>query len=331
MLTRRTFLQTASAFSLLPLSPRAPAALVMQLDWQLNAQFAGLLVAEARGLYRQRGLQVAIRAAGADMDVPTTVAAAERMLGCAEQTLLLEAQATGLPLVAIAAMLQASPLSLMSLPAQPVQTLADLPGKRIGVHSDGRQALALVMGVNQLEAEAVDIVEIPYAHKRDRLLKGELDAVQCYSLDEPIAFARETGRRPVVLPLSDYGFDAYSQVIFTTQAFLSQEPDTIQRFLQATFEGWQGAIADIPAAAHLIATRYAQGDYASAPEQVASLKIVADYVQRGISPTQLGYISPQRWRRTAQQFATYGLIEQLPDLATSLAANLIPPLLARRG
>ncbi|MEM9162089.1 MAG: ABC transporter substrate-binding protein, partial [Cyanobacteria bacterium P01_F01_bin.4] len=115
ILNRREFLQTAGAFSLLPWRGASSTALTMQLDWQLNAQFAGVLMADAAGLYQQQELKVKIRAATADLDVPSAVAKTHNMLGCTEQTLLLEAQARGLPLVAIAAMLQASPLSLMSL------------------------------------------------------------------------------------------------------------------------------------------------------------------------------------------------------------------------
>ncbi|MEM8807486.1 MAG: ABC transporter substrate-binding protein [Cyanobacteria bacterium P01_G01_bin.38] len=325
ILNRREFLQTAGAFSLLPWHGTSFTALTMQLDWQLNAQFAGVLVADAAGLYQNQGLKVNIRAASANLDVTSAVAKANHSLGCTEQTLLLEAQAQGLPLVAIAAMLQASPLSLMSLPTQPIETLADLTHKRIGVHSDGRKALELVIGVNQLDPRSIEIVEIPYADKQAALLRGHYDAIQCYSLDEPIAFATETGIQPVILKLSDYGFDGYSQVIFTPQDFLADSPDVIQRFLVATFDGWRRAIADIPNTAHLIATRYAAGAYASEAYQADSLAIVTDYVHKDLSSAQLGYISPQRWRQTAQQFQTYGLIKSLPDLEKSLATEFRNP------
>ncbi|MEM9903872.1 MAG: ABC transporter substrate-binding protein [Cyanobacteria bacterium P01_D01_bin.44] len=328
ILNRRDFLKTAGAFSLLPWREWRRSSLnslTMQLDWQLNAQFAGVMVADAIGLYQQQGLEVNIQVASASLDVPSSVAKADHALGCTEQTLLLEAQAQGLPLVAIATMLQASPLSLMSLPTQPIETLADLTHKRIGVHSDGRKALELVLGVNQLDPKSIEIVEIPYADKQDALLKGNYDAIQCYSLDEPIAFATETGIQPVILKLSDHGFDGYSQVIFTTRDLIEGSPDVIRRFLVATFDGWKRAIADIPDTAHLIATRYAEGAYASEAYQAASLAIVADYLQKGLSPAQLGYISPQRWQQTAQQFQTYGLIKSLPDLEKSLATKFNNP------
>ncbi|MEO1399818.1 MAG: ABC transporter substrate-binding protein [Cyanobacteria bacterium J06635_1] len=328
VLNRRDFLKATGAFSLLPWHgwrSTAATTLTMQLDWQFNAQFAGVLLADATGLYQQKGIKLNIQAASAGLDVPSAVAQAKHSLGCIEQTLLLEAQAQGLPLVAIAAMLQASPLALMSLPTQPIEALADLAHRRIGVHSDGRKALELVIGVNQLDPQSIEIVDIPYADKQAYLLNGDCDAIQCYNLDEPIAFAAETGSQPVILKLSDYGFDGYSQVIFTTRDLLAASPDVIRRFLVATFDGWRRAIADIPNTAHLIATRYAEGAYASAAYQAASLAIVADYVQKGLSPAQLGYISPQRWQQTAQQFQTYGLIKSLPDLEKSLATEFRNP------
>lgn len=316
MISRRVFLQAGVGF----IPWRRLQSLTMQLDWRLNAQFAGLCVAEAHGEYRHQGLAVTLNPAPPDMDVIKTVVSQPNTLGCAEESLILTAQAQGVEVVAIATMLQASPLSLMSLPEKGLSALQQLSGKRIGVHSDGRKALELVLSQNHIPAHQLDIVTIPYRDKHQRLMNGEFDAVQCYALDEPLDFARRLGQSPTVLTFHHYGFDAYSQVIFAPRQLVTEQSQTVERFLTATFAGWRWAINHPAQTAQLLVEQYVESDYQDVKYQTQSLQIVARYIQRGNQ--NIGRIDPARWRRSAQQLAQAGLIDALPPLETSINLNL---------
>lgn len=310
MISRRGFLQAGLGF--LPwLQP-----LTMQLDWRLNAQFAGLCVADAHGDYRQQGLAVILKAAPPDMDVVQTVVSQSHTIGCAEESLILAAQARGAEVVAIATMLQASPLALMSLPETALNDLHQLPGKRIGMHSDGCKALELVLTQHQIDLGQLDMIEIPYRNKHQRLIDGEFDAVQCYALDEPLELARRLGQAPNLLTFSDYGFDAYSQVIFAPARLLLEQPQMVHRFLAATFAGWRWAIAHPLQTATLLVERYVEPDYQNIDYQTQSLEIIAGYVER--DGQAIGQIDSERWQRSAQQLAKAGLISKLPALDTSI-------------
>ena len=310
MISRRVLLQA----SLGGIPWLAPQPLTMQLDWRLNAQFAGLCVAKTRGNYRRQGLKVTLKAAPADLDVVQAVVSQPHTLGCAEESLILTAQAQGIEVVAIAAMLQASPLALMSLGGP--GDLQQLPGKRIGVHSDGRKALELVLTLHHISPSQLDIIDIPYRNKYQRIIDGEFDAVQCYALDEPLELARRLGQPPTLLSLKDYGFDAYSQVIFAPAQLLAEQPQVIRRFLTATFAGWQWAIDHPAQTARLLVERYVEPDYRELTYQTQSLSMIAQYVQPGNRP--IGSLDPDRWQRSAQQLAQAGLIEQVPPLRTSV-------------
>ncbi|MGD1853963.1 MAG: ABC transporter substrate-binding protein [Leptolyngbyaceae cyanobacterium] len=316
LISRRTFLQ--AGVGMIP--GLKPQPLTMQLDWRLNAQFAGLCVAQTRGDYRRHGLTVTINPAPPDIDVVQTVVSQPRTVGCAEESLILTAQARGVEVVAIAAMLQASPLSLMSLPNSSLRDLSQLIGKRIGVHSDGQKALDLVLALHDIDPARVNTIEIPYQNKYQRLINGEFDAVQCYALDEPIRFAQRIGQTPNLLTFSDYGFDAYSQVIFAPLQLVSEQPEVIHRFLEATFAGWRWAIDHPSSTAQLLVDRYVDTDYQDVAYQTQSLKMISTYVQRDRHP--LGELDQARWQRSAQQLAQAGLIDTVPD--ASVALNIWP-------
>ena len=313
VMSRRVFLQALAGTGVMPW--KSPQALTMQLDWHLNAQFAGLCVADARGEYRRNGLAINLKAASPGMDVVQTVMSQPHTLGCAEESLILTAQARGVAVVAIAAMLQASPLSLMSLPAVALDDLQQLSGKRVGVHSDDRQALEFVLAKSNVSPQPA-MREIHYQDKYQRLIDGEFDAVQCYALDEPIELARRLGQVPNVLTFSDYGFDAYSQVIFAPAQLLTEQPQAIQRFLAATFTGWRWAIEHLSETAHLLVDQYVEPNYQDIDYQIHSLAIIAEYVQRAAHP--IGTIKPARWRQSAQQLFQAGIIDTLPSLETSI-------------
>jgi NitT/TauT family transport system substrate-binding protein len=172
------------------------------------------LLADQAGLYVSKNLSVELLPWESGIVVPERVTANPRILGCAEPNLIMAAQASGAPITALASIFQVSPLSLMTLPETGITTLDQLVGQKVGMHADGRAVITWVQAVRGISPGSIEVVEIPYEHKFDRLLSGELAAIQCYAVDEPLRFAQQCDLNPVVLTLADYGFDAYAQVIF---------------------------------------------------------------------------------------------------------------------
>jgi len=259
--------------------------------------------------------------------VTERVARDYRIVGCAEQNLVLAAQAKGQPLVALAAMFQGSPLSLMALPDAGVESLDDLSGRPVGVHLDGAQVLDLVIDAHFDDGAGPSVSEIRREDKFERLLAGEFAAVQCYGVDEPIEFAAQTGIEPRVLSLSDYGHDAYAQVLFAHRELYEAENAALLGLLQAVFDGWRLALAHPAAAARLLVEKFIDpaGHYHDVDGQTRSLERVLDNVRGSLPAEALGAIDPERWQRTAAQFAARGIIPAAPPLGESLAVGFWPP------
>ena len=327
LIKRRSFLKYSSfaaasgiGLTIAPHSQAAELSITMQLDWKFNVQFAGLLMADHLGLYRKKGLNVVINPWKDDMVVPDEVVANPMMVGCSEQNLILEAQAKGAPLKAVATMMQASPYALMAMPQSGITKLSDLVGKKVGVHVDGLKIMELVKGVSGLKPDDIEVVEIEYDNKVDRLISGEFAAIQCYAVDEPIPFAKKIGQQPTLLALDEYGYKAYAQVFLATNDLLTQHPKMVKRFLQASFEGWKRAIADIPGAAKVVAEKYAEpgSKYTDVAYQQQSLELVSQYILKGITLAEIGKIVPEQWQKTTDLMAQYGIIETNPDTRSSL-------------
>ncbi len=307
-----------------PESSASSSSITMQLDWVFNVQFAGLLMADHLGLYQQRGLTVALKPWESGMIVPDVVAADPLAIGCSEQNLISAAQAEGMPIKAIATMFQASPYALMAMPDSNIQTLSDLAGKKVGVHADGVKVMELVKNVNGLKPNDIEVVEIPYENKLDRLINGELAALQCYAVDEPVGFTKQVGKAPILMPMDEYGYKAYAQVFFASETMLQQQPEQVKAFLEASFAGWRIALANIPATAKLIAETYAEKNskYTDVAYQQQSLQLVSEYVLRGIGAHQIGIIQPEQWQQATDLMVQYGIIPSRPDPEKSLDLSL---------
>ncbi|MEM0900729.1 MAG: ABC transporter substrate-binding protein [Pseudomonadota bacterium] len=304
---------------------RAMTPVTMQFDWKFNVQFAGLFAAKEAGLFEQAGIDVTFREWENGINVVDTAAGSENVFACAEQNLIIAAQAEGKPVKTLATMFQASPYGLMTGPDTPLSSLEDLKGKSIGVHVDGVKVMALVMGVNGIAEDEIEIVEIDYEGKFDKALSGELYAVQCYTVDEPVGVAGTYQVVPNVFRLSDAGFRSTAQTIVASDAMIEAEPALVSAFLKATFDGWRIALADVAGTAELVSTKYAipGSKYTDVAYQTASLELVKDYVALGLTPDTIGQIDTEAYTRAAELMLEYGIVEQLPEIPTTLATEML--------
>lgn len=290
-------------------SSDAPVRIVVQMDLPVkNAQFAGLLVAEERGWYREAGLIVELVKSGATTDVAAIVAASDHTLGSIESGLLLAGLAAGRPVVAIGTMFQGSPLSQISLTEQNIKTPADWVGKKIAVGGDGQEAIDAVLAQTGLTRAQFTVLEAEYSNAP--LLDGRYDSKQGNLIDEFVAL-RTAGHDVSALWLGDYGNVAYSQVMFVSRAFLQKNRGALVKFLAASNRGWRAALADIEGTARLITTRHEPA--LGLAYQTESLRQIAAFLTKE-SP-KLGTMRRETWETNARNFLRSRPGVALPPLA----------------
>ncbi len=260
--------------------------ITVQLDWKPGVQFAGLLVAQERGWYRDAGLAVTIRANDFRRPYVDVVAEDDDTVGTSEARTLVAARMAGRPIRAVATMFQASPAVLISLKGHGWRTLDDLAGRTVGIHRpEDEDTLRAVFGRRLFIPRRVGF-------DFEELLSGEVDAAPGYVMDEPLRLAQR-GTEVNVLPLAEHGWTDYAQVLFVSEGFLAKNPAALERFLVATFRGWRAALAEPDTTAASIGKQY-PGDLN--PESLReSLRLLAPLLTRE-SP-HLGTMKAETWRR----------------------------------
>ena len=78
----------------------------------------------------------------------------------------------------------------------------------------------------------------PYTFNPAPFLADVNSVQQGYVTSEPHAIKQQGGFDPIVLMMADNGYDTYSTTIETSQKLVDENPDLVQRFVDASIEGW---------------------------------------------------------------------------------------------
>ena len=204
-------------------------------NWKAQAEHGGYYQAVATGLYRKAGLDVTIRMGGPQVNHPQLLAAGviDFNIGSSSFGALNYVQGA-IPMVTVAAIFQKDPQVLISHPGQGNDTLAAMKGKPILVGAGSRATFW-----NFLKAKYgyTDDQIRPYTFNMAPFLADKSAIQQGYLTSEPYKI-EQAGVKPLVHVLADAGYSSYSCTIETSWKLVREKPDLVQRFVNASIEGW---------------------------------------------------------------------------------------------
>ena len=290
------------------------------LDWTINCQFAGLIWAQVHGLYIAEGLTVRLLDPRAYPESSTLDAVLENepAAGCMEDNLVVRAALAGKGVKAIGAMLQQTPMVLMTDPNRGMNTLSDLPGRRVGMHRDGIHLLRTVLTLHGIDPNTVDFRVDGWT--LNDLVAGRLDAVQGYTVTEPTQLAA-LGLIPHLIPVRHHRLHPYAQMMFTTERCLSRFSDPLRRFMRATFDGWRQALTHIDEAAELVAAASSEQEDPAVNRDI--LRAMVPLVTGEVGLDKIGTLDQARWERNLATYHQFGLIDRLPTVSEVVDSSLI--------
>jgi NitT/TauT family transport system substrate-binding protein len=225
---------------------RAEDAVSFGLDWLAEAEYGGYYQAVATGLYARHGLKVTIRQGGPQVNQMQLMMAGRLDFNLGGGRAI-EFVQQGLPFVAIAAIFQKDPSVLIAHPGEGNDSFAALKGKPILVGADARASwwrfLAGKYGYSDSQIR-------PYTFNLQPFLADKTVVQQGYLGSEPFAIQQAAGIRPVVLLLADAGYAGYGNIVTTSTKLVTEKPELVQRFIDASIEGWYSYLYGDPAPAN---------------------------------------------------------------------------------
>ena len=219
---------------------------VVTLDWFQNANHVGVYEAVDKGFFAGENLNVTVEPPADPAAILGLVATGQSDFAFYYQPDLLQARQEGVPVVAIAGIVQQPLNSIMTLASSGIETPGQLAGKKIGTPGlPWNDAMLVTM----LEADGVSIDDVEVVdlgwNVSPGLMAGEVDAiVGVYWTYESIIMGNEGFETNVLYP-SEWGVPSYYElVLVTSEDNIANNPELVERFVRAFNKGYAQAASD---------------------------------------------------------------------------------------
>ncbi|TCU09925.1 ABC transporter substrate-binding protein [Rhizobium sullae] len=206
-------------------------------NWLAQAEHGGFYQAIADGTYEKYGLDVSIVQGGPNAANSALLISGKIDFYMGGPQGEITAVEQGIPLVDVAAIFQKDPHVLIAHPDAGVETFEDLAKlKTLFLSKDGYLTYFEWMKANYKGFK--DEQYKPYNFNPAPFIADKESAQQGYLTSEPYEIQKQTGWEPKLFLLADNGYTPYSTMITTTQTMIDRKPDVVQRFVDASIEGW---------------------------------------------------------------------------------------------
>jgi NitT/TauT family transport system substrate-binding protein len=298
-----------------------PVKLTFQSNWRAQAEHGGYYQAVATGIYAKHGLDVTVRPGGPQMNNPQLLVANQIDFSMGSDSFNgLNFVRNNIPLVVVASIFQKDPRILMAHPGQGNDTLAAMKGKPILIASASRNNywnfLRARYGYTDDQIRAYTFNMAPFLADKATIQQGFLTS-------EPLK-AQKAGIKPVIHLLADQGYVSYATTLETRVQLVKEQPDVVQRFVNATIEGWYSYLyGDRTAANKMIQQHNPEMDdeqlaYSHAKMLEHGIVDSGDALKLGI-----GAMTAARWKEFADTMVKAGAYPADIDVAKAYTLQFI--------
>jgi NitT/TauT family transport system substrate-binding protein len=287
-------------------------------DWKAEAEHGGYYQAVAAGIYKKYGLDVNLRQGGPQVNHAQLLAAGVLDFNLASNSFSpLNFAQQNIPMVAVAALFQKDPSVLIAHPGVGNDSFAALKGKPIMISGDTRTGAWLFL--KQKFGYTDDQIR-PYNFSVAPFLADPKAVQQGYLSSEPYTIEGQ-GVKPVVLLIADAGYASYGSVIQCSLKLAHDNPDLVQRFVDASIEGWYSYLYGDPSPGNaLIKKDNPEMNDALIAYGVAKIKEYGIVDSGDAKQDGIGAMTDARWHEFFDTMAKAGLYP--PDMDYKKAFTL---------
>lgn len=279
-----------------------PVTVTLQLSWIHEYSSSVFHSAEKHGHFAEEGLKVKLIEADYRIDAIQEVVDGNADFALSTSASLIRARAEGKPVVAVASILQRSPLAVISLPGSGIARPQDLVGQTISVTDGGARAVYNTLLYTQdIDASAVNTIPRT-SFGLDPLTNGEVDGMVAWVINEGVA-VQELGFDPQYILMSDYGVDMYDFVLFTTEKMIDQKPEIVRAVVTAVRDGAKDVVDD-PVQAIKYTLTY--NDKLVEEEQLRRLEATIPFIN--VPGKEIGGMDAEVWQFTHDFLLQQGLL-----------------------
>ncbi len=295
-----------------------PAAEVIELglNWKPEPQFGGFYEAQRAGFFKEQGLEVKILEGGSG--TPTVQMLDSKKINFAvvsADEIVLSHERGAKEVVALFATYQTNPQGIMLHKDSPVADLKTLfsSGDNTLLWQSGLPyALFLKKKYGPLKIKAA-----PYSGGIGLFSQDKKIAQQCFITSEPL-LAEKSGLSVKTLLVADSGFNPYTTVLATNQAFLKQNPALVKKVVIAVRKGWENYLKDSSKANQSMHDLNKTMDLETFKKSADAQKKL---IEVSDPKRKLGEMNLARWQELVRQLLSVNAIKKTVE-AKSLFENI---------
>lgn len=224
---------------LLPIARRPHAQTLDRLsfntDWRAQAEHGGYYQAIAAGIYRKHGIDCDLRPGGPSLNISQLLLAGRVDMIMSNSYEAFTYVREKAPFFTIAAIFQKDPQVLIAHPGSGITSFDQLKGHTLLIGNGGRVTywpyLRKKYGLSDSQLRPYTFNSAPFLADPNAVQQGFLSS-------EPYSIAKALGKPPDVMLIADAGFGAYQETIAISRKLATGKRELIQRFVDATREGW---------------------------------------------------------------------------------------------
>ncbi len=237
----------------------AADALTLQLKWVTQAQFAGYLVAEAKGFYDEEDLDITILPGGPNIAPEQVIAGGGADIIVTWMAAGMAARESGVPLVNIAQPYKRSGLMMICPTETGITSEADFPGHTLGVWFFGNE-YPFFAWMNKLglatDGSEGGVTVLQQSFDVQPMIQGQADCISVMTYNE-YGQALDAGYGPDNLTIFNYtemGNDLLEDGLYVLEDSLNDpaKVDAYTRFVKASMKGWAYALENPEEAAEIV-------------------------------------------------------------------------------
>ena len=292
----------AALLALGSVAAQAADKVTVQLKWVPQAQFAGYYVAQAKGFYKEAGLDVTIKPGGPDISPVQVIAgkSADAIVNWMPDALA--AREAGVPLVNIAQIFDRSGLMLTCKKSSGVNSPKDFKGKTLGVWYGGNEYPFLNWMAKLGYNTETDIKVLKQGFNVDPLLQNQAACISTMIYNEywQVIDAGVKESDLVTFFYEDQGVASLEDGLYVLESSLKDKAFVAKmgKFLKATFKGWNEAVKNPEEAAKIVVAQDSSGS-ATVAVQKRQMENVAKLITKA-GTAKIGYLEPAAYERTVK-------------------------------
>ncbi len=204
--------------------------------WTAQAEFAGVYMAQKKGFYQNKGLNVIIQPGGIKYPPYENLQLGHSDIVQMSLITAVKRDAENGNLINLAQITQRTSLMLVGKKSRGINSIPDFEGKRIGLWKTDDRLLSLIflqqnklnmdivdldITINLFLKDGIDVMNVMRYNEYHQIIQAGIDPEDLFS----VAFA-------------DIGLNVADNGLYTTREFYTKHPKQCRDFASATIQGW---------------------------------------------------------------------------------------------